>query len=166
MIEWSEVILRLGAAALAGGALGLNRDLHGKAIGVRTLGIVALATSSIVVMADIGGETWRLTDTASRLIQGILTGVGFLGAGVIIHAEPKGRIRGLTSAACTWLTACIGILCGAGLWRVVLVSVGITFILLMFGGKLEKSLRKTVLGRQALSDTARTNSEDEEETRV
>jgi putative Mg2+ transporter-C (MgtC) family protein len=148
MLDWSEVTLRLGAAALAGGALGLNRDLHGKAVGVRTLGIVALATSSMVVMADSGG-IWKLTDSASRLIQGILTGVGFLGAGVIIHAEPKGRVRGLTSAACTWLTACIGIVCGSGQWRIVVVASAITFALLIFGGRVEKALHRSLLGRRA-----------------
>lgn len=156
MLDWSEVILRLGTATLAGAALGLNRDLHGKPIGVRTLGIVAIAAASIVLLAE-NGEPWRFTDSASRVVQGILTGVGFLGAGVIIHSGPNARVRGLTSAACTWLTACIGILCGAGQWRTVAVCAGITSVLLMFGGKLEKSVHRALLGHRA--DTAEASAE-------
>ena len=153
MLEWSEIILRLGTAVLAGGALGLNRDLHGKAIGVRTLGIVALATSSIVLLAN-NEDPWRFSDSASRTVQGILTGVGFLGAGVILHLGPSAKVRGLTSAACTWLTACIGILCGAGQWRTVTVRVSLGFLLLLFGGKFEKAVRRAVLGRRATTKSA------------
>src|SRR5260370_29448021 len=82
-----------------------------------------------------------------RLIQGILTGVGFLGAGVIIHADQNLRIRGLTSAACTWLTACIGIMCGAAQWKIVAVGLGITFIVLIAGGRAETWLHRA-LGAQ------------------
>ena len=166
MLDWSEVLLRLGTAALAGGAIGLNRDLHGKAIGIRTLGIVALATSSIIAMSD-GSELSRLSDAASRIIQGILTGVGFLGAGVIIHAGSTRRVYGLTSAACTWLTACLGILCGLGHWRIVAVTLVIAFALLMFGGKIERSFHKTTLYRrhsqfeEDLTDQAETTASKE-----
>ena len=98
-------------------------------------------------MAD-SSDLARLSDAASRIIQGILTGIGFLGAGVIIHAEKGRSVRGLTSAACTWLTACVGILCGLGYWRVVAVTMAIAFALLMFGGKIEKSLHKAALARR------------------
>lgn len=148
MLEWSEITMRLGTATLAGRALGLNRDLHGKAIGVRTLGIVAIAAASVVLLAN-NEDPWRFSDAASRTVQGILTGIGFLGAGIILHAETGTKVQGLTSAACTWLTACIGILCGAGQWRTVVVCLGLTFVLLLFGGKFEKAVRHAVLGRRA-----------------
>ena len=152
MLDWSEIILRLGIATLAGGAIGLNRDLHGKPIGLRTLSLVALATAMIVALTDPGGTLSHFSDASSRVVQGILTGIGFLGAGVIIHAEAKGRVRGLTSAALTWLTACIGIMCGAGQWRIVAVAVAITFVLLMVGGRLEKTLHRTLGGRAYVAD--------------
>lgn len=147
MLDWSEIILRLGMATLAGGALGLNRDLHGKPIGLRTLGIVGLATAMVVVLASPSADMLKFSDASSRVVQGILTGIGFLGAGVIIHADTGSRVRGLTSAACTWLTACVGILCGAGQWRVVTVGMVITFALLIFGRTTEKAVHRALGGK-------------------
>jgi putative Mg2+ transporter-C (MgtC) family protein len=146
LLDWTDIILRLGIAALVGGAIGLNRDLHGKPVGVRTLGLVSLATAMIVVLADPLGKG-GFTDAGSRVIQGILTGVGFLGAGVIFHAERHFRVRGLTSAACVWLTACVGIMCGAGHWRIVTVSVVIAFLMLLLGGRIERALHRVLGGK-------------------
>jgi putative Mg2+ transporter-C (MgtC) family protein len=148
LLDWSEIVLRLGAATLAGGLIGLNRDLHGKPIGLRTLGLVGLATATVVVLAESLGNAEKAPDAISRIIQGILTGIGFLGAGVIIHRENRSRIQGLTSAACTWLTACIGIICGAGHWRIVAVVVPITFMVLIFGGKVERWLHRAIGGKE------------------
>jgi putative Mg2+ transporter-C (MgtC) family protein len=148
LLDWSEIVLRLGAATLAGGLIGLNRDLHGKPIGLRTLGLVGLATAMVVVLADPSGNATKFPDAASRIIQGILTGIGFLGAGVIIHRENRSRVQGLTSAACTWLTACFGIMCGAGYWRIVIVALGITFIVLIFGGRVEQGLHRALAGKE------------------
>jgi putative Mg2+ transporter-C (MgtC) family protein len=147
MLDWSEILLRLGIAALAGGMLGLNRDLRGKPVGVRTLALVSLATAMVVVLAD-PLRNGSFTDAGSRIVQGILTGIGFLGAGVIFHAEKHFRVRGLTSAACVWLTACIGIVCGAGQWRVVAVALAIGFVILLTGGPLERWLHQLLGGKQ------------------
>jgi putative Mg2+ transporter-C (MgtC) family protein len=148
LLEWSEIVMRLGAATLAGGAIGLNRDLHGKPIGLRTLGLVSLATAMVVLLADPSGHANTISDATSRIIQGILTGIGFLGAGVIIHRENRSRVQGLTSAACTWLTACFGIMCGAGYWRIVIVAFGITFIVLIAGGRVERWLHRALGGKE------------------
>jgi len=144
MTEWSEILLRLGVATLASGAIGLNRDLHGKPIGVRTLGLVGLACAAVVLFAMPAYGEMRISDATSRVIQGILTGIGFLGAGVIVHAEIAGhsKVHGLTSAACVWFTACIGVICGAGEWRLVTVALAIAFVLLMVGGPLERTLHR------------------------
>jgi putative Mg2+ transporter-C (MgtC) family protein len=147
LLDWPEIVLRLGAATLAGGLIGLNRDLHGKPIGLRTLGLVGLATAMVVVLADPSGNATKFPDATSRIIQGILTGIGFLGAGVIIHRENRSRVQGLTSAACTWLTACFGIMCGAGYWRIVVVALGITFIVLLVGGRIEQWLHRALGGK-------------------
>jgi putative Mg2+ transporter-C (MgtC) family protein len=146
LLDWSEIILRLGVAALAGGALGLNRDLRGKPVGVRTLALVSLASALIVAMADPMGHG-SFSDAGSRIIQGVLTGIGFLGAGVIFHAERHFRVRGLTSAACVWLTACVGIACGAGHWRILSVSLVIAFAVLLFGGRIERRLHVVLGGK-------------------
>ena len=135
-METIDVILRLGAAVLAGAALGLNRDLHGKPTGVRTLGLVGLGSA----MAVLAVYNTHDASAEGRVIQGILTGIGFLGAGVIIRTNQGQQIHGLTTAACAWLTACIGVTCGAGEWRIALVSVFFAFLLLLIGGRLEKAL--------------------------
>lgn len=147
MLDWPEIVLRLGVATLAGGLIGLNRDLHGKPIGLKTLALVGLATAMVVVLADPSGDTTKISPEASRIIQGILTGIGFLGAGVIVRAEHHFRVRGLTSAACTWLTACVGIACGIGQWRIVVVALAITFGLLTVGHRLERWLHRVLGGR-------------------
>jgi putative Mg2+ transporter-C (MgtC) family protein len=148
LLDWPEIVLRLGAATLAGGSIGLNRDLQGKPVGLRTLGLVGLATAMVVVLAESFGNTEKMPDAISRVIQGVLTGIGFLGAGVIVHRENHSRVQGLTSAACTWLTACVGIVCGAGQWRIVTVALGITFLVLMFGGGVERRLHRALGGRE------------------
>ena len=147
MLDWPEIVLRLGVATLAGALIGLNRDLHGKPVGLKTLGLVGLATAMVVLLADPTGDPARVSDAASRVIQGILTGIGFLGAGVIVRAEHRFRIRGLTSAACTWFAACIGIACGVGQWRIVAVSLAIAFALLTIGRRLEHWLHRMLGGK-------------------
>lgn len=154
MLDWSEIILRLGAATVAGGLIGLNRDLQGKPIGVRTLGLVSLATATIVALAVPSADAAPISDATSRIIQGILTGIGFLGAGVIVHRNKLSQVHGLTSAACTWLTACVGIVCGTGYWRIVILALAITFIVLLTGGTVERRLHRAFGGKKAAADPA------------
>lgn len=138
-----DIVLRVVVAAVVGGLVGLNRDLHGKATGVRTLGLVGLG-SALAVLAVGGGDN----AAASRVIQGIVTGIGFLGAGVIIRRMEKGEIHGLTTAASVWLTAALGTACGVGAWKVVVIGVPVAFLVLVFGGRLEK-LSERWLGGEA-----------------
>jgi putative Mg2+ transporter-C (MgtC) family protein len=147
VIDWGEIVLRLGIATLAGAAIGLNRDLHGKPIGLRTLAIVSLASAMVVTIADLSDNVPKLSDATSRVIQGILTGIGFLGAGVIMRRQTHARVRGLTSAACTFLTACVGIVCGVGQWRVIGIGLALAFIVLIIGGPLERALHRLLGGR-------------------
>ena len=133
-MDFIDIAPRLIVAAALGGLMGLNRDLHGKPTGVPTLGLVGLG-SALVVLAVSGGDD---TAAASRVIQGIVTGIGFLGAGVIVRPMAKHRVHGLTTAACVWLTAALGTACGIGAWRVVVVGVPVAFLLLLFGKRLER----------------------------
>ena len=132
-----DIAIRLGIAALGGVVLGLNRDLHGKPTGVRTLGLVGLG-SALAVLAVAESSS----ADASRVIQGIVTGIGFLGAGVIIRNTEDHHVHGLTTAACAWLTACIGAACGMGQWRIVLLSAPLIILILIFGGAFEKAIHR------------------------
>ena len=131
-MDTADIVMRLGLAALAGVALGLNRDLRGKPTGVRTLGLVGLA-SALIVIAVGHGE-----GDVSRVMQGIVTGIGFLGAGVIIRSEKGKHVHNLTTAAGVWLTACVGTACGVGEWRLLAIGGPIVAVLLIFGGTFEK----------------------------
>jgi putative Mg2+ transporter-C (MgtC) family protein len=143
MTDFAEVILRLVAATLIGAAIGLNRDLHGKPIGVRTLGLVGLASAIAVLGVGSGdGEGARSVDATSRVIQGVLTGIGFLGAGVIVRRTVGKQVHGLTSAACAWTTACLGLVCGLAAWPIVATGVVLVFVLLIFGGPFERRCQR------------------------
>jgi len=138
MTDLSEIILRLGGATLIGAAIGLNRDLHGKPIGVRTLGLVGLASAIAVVAVTPDGGPGADFSAASRVIQGVLTGIGFLGAGVIVRRDIGKGVQGLTSAASAWTTACLGLVCGLAAWPIVATGVVLVFILLILGGPFER----------------------------
>jgi putative Mg2+ transporter-C (MgtC) family protein len=139
MTDWADVILRLGGATLIGAAVGLNRDLHGKPIGVRTLGLVGLASAMAVLAVAPDGLGKGDANAASRVIQGVLTGIGFLGAGVIVRRGQIGKeVHGLTSAACAWTTACLGLICGLAAWPIVAAGVVLVFVVLIFGGPFER----------------------------
>src|SRR5258707_9199561 len=134
-MDWIEIALRLSAATLVGGILGLNRDLHGKPTGVRTLGLVCLGSALAVLSVQSGSST-----DASRIIQGIVTGVGFLGAGVILRNTKGHHIHGLTTAACVWVTACIGAACAVAEWQIVVLGAVFVLVILAFGGSFEKAI--------------------------
>jgi putative Mg2+ transporter-C (MgtC) family protein len=138
MIDWPDAVIRLTAATVIGGAIGLQRELHGKPTGVRTMGIVALGSALIVLV----GQHLDANDASagSRVIQGVITGIGFLGAGVILRNPGGKRVRGLTTAAAIWLTACIGVACGFAAWPLVGTSVGLAVLILTLGKPLERAV--------------------------
>src|SRR5215471_11626317 len=137
-----DIAVRLGVATLIGVLLGLNRDLHGKSTGVRTLGLVCLGSALAVLSIHAATGTEE-----SRVIQGIVTGVGFLGAGVIIRSEKGHHVHGLTTAACVWVTACVGAACAIAQWQIVVIGVVLVLILLVFGGPFERAIDRRWPGR-------------------
>jgi putative Mg2+ transporter-C (MgtC) family protein len=134
-----EIAVRLGAALILGSAIGLNRELHGKPAGLRTHGLVSLgAAVATIVSLGFPGETKLMDPNAiSRVLQGILTGIGFLGAGVILR-DPNGHVTGLTTAATIWICAVLGVACGLGDWSVLGIAIGLTVIVLAFGRPVER----------------------------
>lgn len=109
--EFTRVMVRLLLAALLGGLLGIERESKGKAAGVRTHMLVSMGAALFVLLASQGG----MQDAElSRVLQGVIAGIGFLGAGTILKAEHEDKVRGLTTAAGIWLTAAIGVAAGLG----------------------------------------------------
>jgi putative Mg2+ transporter-C (MgtC) family protein len=137
-IGMEQVCVRLAVAVLIGGVFGLNRELHGKPAGLRTHALVTLGASLATMLTlqsrlvDAGPDANAL----GRIIQGILTGVGFLGAGVILR-DTAGHVTGLTTAATIWVCAGLGIACGLGYWSLVGVSGGLVLAVLLFGRRIE-----------------------------
>ena len=109
--ELTRVLLRLLMAALLGGLLGMEREHKGKAAGVRTHMLVSMGAALFVLVASQAG----MQDAElSRVLQGVIAGIGFLGAGTILKTEQEDKVRGLTTAAGIWLTAAIGVAAGLG----------------------------------------------------
>lgn len=134
-----ETALRLGAALIVGAILGLNRELHGKPAGLRTHALVSLgaAVATIIVLKSPGDSLAADQNAIGRVVQGILTGVGFLGAGVILR-DPVGHVTGLTTAATIWVCAVLGIVCALGYWGVLGITFGLTVTALLLGRPLER----------------------------
>lgn len=143
-----ETALRLGAALIVGAILGLNRELHGKAAGLRTHALVSLgaAVATIVVLRSPDGSLVADQNAIGRVVQGILTGIGFLGAGVILR-DPAGHVTGLTTAATIWMCAVLGTVCGLGYWVILGITVGLTAFVMLLGRPLER-LAERIFNRQ------------------
>lgn len=107
----TRILLRLLLAAVLGGILGYERESQGKAAGIRTHMLVAMGAALFVLVPQQGGM--EVADM-SRVIQGVVAGIGFLGAGAIIKNKSEENVQGLTTAAGVWMTAAIGIACGLG----------------------------------------------------
>ena len=139
-----DVVLRLGAAMLIGAIIGINRDLHEKPAGLRTLGLVSTGAALLTLVSLAFAAMQRAADPSalSRVAQGIITGIGFLGAGVILRGEREQSIQGLTTAASIWFAACLGIVCGAGQWTIALAGIIVAMLLLVIGGPIEQAIHR------------------------
>jgi putative Mg2+ transporter-C (MgtC) family protein len=132
-----RVALRLAAALLAGGIIGLQREASGKAAGLRTHILVCMSTTLFLIAAS---EAGLQGDAMSRVIQGLATGIGFLGAGAILKLEDRRRIHGLTTAAGIFMTAAIGIAIGLGRLGTAGVATVATWIVLAFLIKVDQRI--------------------------
>ena len=125
--QLTTIVVRLTLAALLGGILGFEREQQGKAAGVRTHMLVALGSALFVfVPQQMGVSDGDMT----RVYQGLVAGIGFLGAGSIIKGGGEGQIQGLTTAAGVWLTAAIGMAAGLGRESTALLSTLLAFVIL------------------------------------
>jgi putative Mg2+ transporter-C (MgtC) family protein len=134
-----RVGIRLFAALILGGIIGIQRERSGKAAGFRTHMMVCLGTAVFVITCSSVGMAF---DAVSRVIQGLVTGIGFIGAGTILKLDKEEEIKGLTTAAGIWMTAAIGITIGLGAVGIAIVSTILALIILALAQPVEDFLLK------------------------
>ena len=130
--DWVSAITKIGMATILGYLIGVERELHGKVVGTRTISLIAIGTSLYVLMSPtiFGGDN-------SRIIAQVVSGIGFLGAGIIF--KDGDTVKGLTTAATVWCAAAVGGLCGFGMFaEAVLGTVTIVAINIFFKHRLTK----------------------------
>ena len=129
-----RVVFRLLAATILAGVIGYERERTGKSAGLRTHMLVALG-SAIFVLAPM--EAGMVIDDVSRVVQGVASGIGFIGAGAILKVTTEREIQGLTTAAGIWMTAAIGIAAGMGRIGMAAITVVIAWVILAILARLE-----------------------------
>ena len=135
----TRMFVRLLLAAVLGGLLGIEREQHGKDAGVRTHMLVAMGAALFVLVSQQGG---MLSADLSRVVQGVIAGVGFLGAGAILKLDGEERVKGLTTAAGIWLTAAIGVAAGMGREATAVLSTLLTLAIFALVPKLVRLMDK------------------------
>jgi putative Mg2+ transporter-C (MgtC) family protein len=125
-VLWT-ILIRVITASLLGALVGFQRERVGKPAGLRTHILVSLGTAVVVLACSASGMNM---DGESRVIQGIVTGIGFIGAGSILKVSEERDIRGLTTAAGLWLTAAIGVSCGLGTIGIAMIASVLAMIIL------------------------------------
>lgn len=142
--EFHEIAIRLGVATLMGVILGIDRDLRQKPAGVRVLGMVALgaALATLASITFLAGVATAAPEGALHTVQGILSGIGFLGAGVILQRTEQNQmqVQGITTAASIWVSAVLGIASGLGQWLVSGTAFGLALLVLIGGRWIERVL--------------------------
>jgi putative Mg2+ transporter-C (MgtC) family protein len=135
---FTDDLLRIGAAAVLGGVLGLERELNGHFAGLRTHMMVAIACAVFVVagVAVSGNQSEAVT----RVVQGIAAGVGFLGAGTILKLDEEQKIKGLTTASSIWLASALGTLAGLGEYVPAAAATAIALVVLAVLRPMERLL--------------------------
>ncbi len=131
-MDWLEISLRLGLATGAGMLIGIDREWHHKPAGLRTHMLVSLGAAAVMLLA------LQLDANASRVVQGVVTGIGFIGAGAILHSTR--HIEGVTTAASIWTCTMIGLAAGAGFYKIVAVTLALTLFILAGCLLLERAL--------------------------
>lgn len=155
IVTWAEPMMRMGVATLAGAALGWERSRQDRAImGLRTLSLVGLASCIAVLAIVHSGLPEVNADAAGRVIQGVLSGVGFIGAGALLHGG-KGdgkQVHGLATAASIWVSAAMGAAAALAVWPLIGGGVVFGLLVLLIGAPLEKAIRDRARDTPAEAD--------------
>jgi len=146
-LDLGDIFLRLLAATGAGGVVGLNRDLADKPIGVRTLALVSLGAATVsaagIQVQGLAENPDALSRVVQGIIQGVMAGISFIGAGVILRNVATRNVEGLTTAATVWVSAALGIACGLGAWRTIAIAIPLTLVMLFATGWIDRVTKRT-----------------------
>lgn len=151
----TSLLVRLTVAAVLGGLLGIEREQKGKAAGIRTHMMVAMGSALFVVVSEQAGI---LAADMSRVMQGLIAGIGFLGAGTILKAQDEEKVKGLTTAAGIWMTAAIGMAAGLGLEVTAVLSTLLALAILSLMPLLVGLIDKPAKDELATKDNEANNS--------
>jgi putative Mg2+ transporter-C (MgtC) family protein len=141
-MDTATIVQRLALALVVGVVLGIDRDLRHKPAGVRTHSLVAIGSAAMVMAGYAVASSGNDAASVTRVLQGLITGIGFIGAGVIIHHEADQRVQGLTTAASIWVAAALGAAAGVGLVELTLIALAFALAVLLVGGPLERAIEK------------------------
>jgi len=150
--SFTELLTRLGIAALCGLVIGLDREVKGKPMGLRTFMLVTVACAGfVIIMLEIGHQYVLSLEESERqmvrihtteMVNGLITGIGFLGAGAIMRNKADGDIKGATTGASIWMSGAIGAACGLGFFGISLLLTAFTFVIVTVLGWAEHCCQK------------------------
>jgi putative Mg2+ transporter-C (MgtC) family protein len=134
-VDFTDIALRLAAATAVGVLIGLDREWRGKPVGIRTLALVSLGAAlvalSTVHLTVLNNEPDAVSRVVQGIIQGVMAGIGFIGAGAILRHPAEGEVQNLTTAATVWVAAALGIACGLATWEIVGIGAALTLVVLV-----------------------------------
>jgi putative Mg2+ transporter-C (MgtC) family protein len=143
-MQWNEMIepaTRIGLAFALGAAIGIERRVKNHPAGFRTMTLICVGAAGFVLIGIEGlAKNGAAPDAVSRILQGLMTGIGFLGAGSIVRE--RGNVHGLTTASAVWVVAAVGAACGLGLYPLAVLLAGVTLFSLMILGFAERVVDK------------------------
>jgi putative Mg2+ transporter-C (MgtC) family protein len=134
-VNTADVALRLVAAVVVGMVIGLDREWRNKPVGVRTLALVSLGSALVALgtvhLTALQNQPDAVSRVVQGIIQGVMAGIGFIGAGAVLRRPDDGEVHNLTTAATVWVTAALGIACGLATWEIVAIGAGLTLVVLI-----------------------------------
>jgi putative Mg2+ transporter-C (MgtC) family protein len=142
MVTDSMVVIRLCLSVALGGLVGLEREMQGRAAGLRTHIMVCLGSCLIMLTSMYVFDIYKSTAPVdpSRIAAGVITGIGFLGAGTIMRGGDGGGVRGLTTASSLWVVAATGLATGVGFYLAAVLTTALALAVLLFLGRFEKRI--------------------------
>ncbi|HEY4108748.1 MgtC/SapB family protein [Puia sp.] len=136
MILTQDILLKLVLAIIIGGVLGAEWEYRSKSAGFRTLTLICPGSTLFTIFSQVIGGAGN----PDRIASNIVTGIGFVGAGVIFKGDSTSKVNGITTAAMIWVTAALGMTIGAGYWLVAIVATGLTLVVLFLFSLVEDKI--------------------------
>jgi putative Mg2+ transporter-C (MgtC) family protein len=149
-MAWPDDLLSIIFAVIFGAVIGIEREFHGKAAGLRTNILICLGAAVFTIISE--RMTAGTEDSVTRIAAQIVTGVGFLGAGAII--QDRGGVHGLTTAATIWLVASIGMACGARFYQLAVITTLLAIVVLFGLAKLARPLEQRHHEKNKINDSS------------